>query len=99
MIRSLCQAPCADFDPGPLTSAMQSSTSFFSKIVEDNEIVVRHAIGMVITIACIWAFHGALELTLGADAKLFDYVPIAYVAHIGDALAFLRFFWKMLREF
>lgn len=99
MIRGLCQVHRTDFDPGLLTSAMQSSTSFFSKIVEDNEIVVRHAIGMVITIACIWAFHFVLELTLGADAKLFDYVPIAYVAHIGDALAFLRFFWKMLREF
>lgn len=84
---------------GLLTSVMQSSTSFFLKIVEDNEIVVRHAIGMVITIACIWVFHFVLKLTLGADAKLFDYVPIAYVAHIGDALAFLRFFWKMLREF
>jgi hypothetical protein len=78
---------------------MHQGSSFFAKLVEDNEIVVRHAIGMVVTIACIWAFHGALTLTLGADAKLFDWIPIAYVAHVGDALAFMRFFWKMLREF
>ena len=78
---------------------MNSSPSFFAKVVEDNEIVVRHAIGMVITIGCIWIFHAALSFTLGAEAKLFDYIPIVYVAHIGDVLAFLRFFWKMIREF
>jgi len=78
---------------------MANNASFIAKVVEDNEVVVRHAIGMVVTIGCIWVFHLALALTLGADAKLFDSVPIVFVAHVGDALAFLRFFWKMIKEF
>ena len=78
---------------------MNTPQTFVAKVVDDNEVVIRHAIGMIVTIACIWAFHSALAITLGADAKLFDIIPIVYIAHVGDALAFLRFFWKMLREF
>lgn len=78
---------------------MSSPQTFVAKVIDDNEVVVRHAIGMIVTIACIWLFHFALAQSLGADAKLFDIVPIIYIAHIGDTLAFLRFFWKMLREF
>ena len=40
-----------------------------------------------------------LKATLGKDAKLFDMLPLAYVAHVGDSIAILRFFWKMLKEF
>jgi len=78
---------------------MPEHDSFLSKLVEDNGPVIRHAIGMVVTILCIWIFHFALSVTLGERAKLFDIIPIVYVAHFGDSLAFLRFFWKMLKEF
>lgn len=78
---------------------VSSQHTFFSKVIEDNEVVVRHAIGMIVTIMSIWFFHWSLAVSLGADAKLFDIVPIIYIAHFGDLLAFLRFFWKMLKEF
>lgn len=73
--------------------------NFQQKLWDDIEPVLRHALAMLVTIGCIWMFHAALEHSLGKDAKLFDLVPILYVAHTGDALAFLRFFWKMVKEF
>lgn len=78
---------------------MNANESFLIKVFRDNEPVLRHAIGMVVTILCIWLFHLILGITLGADAQLFDRVPIVYVAHFGDSLAFLRFFVNLVREF
>lgn len=78
---------------------MPEHKSLLFKVAQDNEPVIRHAVGMVVTILCIWLFHIVLGLTLGTSAQLFDRIPIVYVAHFGDSLAFLRFFWKMIQEF
>lgn len=72
---------------------------FLGRLVDDLEVVIRHAIGMAVTILCIWAFHALLEHTLGHDATLFDRLPIVYLAHTGDLLAMCRFFWKIIKEF
>jgi hypothetical protein len=73
--------------------------SFFQRLYSDCEPVIRHAISMAVTIVCIWGFQFLLKRTLGEDAKLFDRLPIIYVAQLGDLLAFLRFFWKLIKEF
>ena len=73
--------------------------SFTEKLREDLEPVLRHAIAMVVTILCIWGFHLVLKHTLGQEARLFGQLPIEYVAHTGDVIAFIRFFWKMIKEF
>lgn len=82
-----------------MESNPSEGSTFFEKVKKDNEIVVRHALGMLIVLVCIWAFHLVLTYTLGDDAKLFGAVPVLYVAHVGDALAFFRFFVKLVREF
>lgn len=72
---------------------------FVAKLRDDLEPVARHAIGMIATIVSIAAFRMMLGWTLGPQAMLFGHVPIEYVAHLGDILAFARFFWKLVREF
>ena len=76
-----------------------NSASFFEKLRDHLEPVVLHAIAMAVTIVCIWGFHWLLAHTLCEDATLFGVFPIVYVAHTGDSLAILRFFWKLIKEF
>lgn len=78
---------------------VDNMSNFKDQLINDIEPVLRHAIAMVITILCIWIFQLVLMHTLGEEATLFGRIPIVYVAHTGDSLAFLRFFWKMVREF
>lgn len=69
------------------------------KLIELIGPVITHAIAMGVTILCIWGIDVLLKVTLGENAKLFGSMPIAWVAHVGDCIAILRFFWKMLKEF
>jgi hypothetical protein len=73
--------------------------SFGSQLKEDLAPVIRHGISMCVAVLCIWAFHALLAATIGEEARLFDSIPIRYLAHAGDLIVFTRFIWKALREF
>ncbi len=74
-------------------------SSFWEKLKDHLEPVFIHTVAMSAAILSIWCVHWLLKSTLGESAKLFDLMPLIYVAHVGDTIVLGRFFWKMLKEF
>jgi hypothetical protein len=73
--------------------------TFRDKVQKVVEPICLHLIGMCATVVSIWLFHMLLHAVLGEDATLFGTLPIVYLAHTGDLVAFLRFIWSAIREF
>lgn len=73
--------------------------SVWEKLKDHLEPVILHTIAMSVAILSIWFIHFLLRSTLGESAKLFDVMPLIFVAHVGDTIVIGRFFWKMLKEF
>lgn len=76
-----------------------AETKFLEKVRKVSEPIALHFIAMTLTILSIWGFHLILRYSLGEGAKLFDRLPVIYIAQVGDAVAFLRFIWSAIREF
>ena len=72
---------------------------FIDKVKKVIEPILVHFIGMCATILSIWAVHAFLAITIGENAKLFDILPIIYLAHAGDFTVFVRFVWSAIKEF
>ena len=71
---------------------------FRARALEEVAPLLYHTIGMVAAVACIWFFEHMLTWVLGPEAKLFDVLPIRYLGHLGDLLAFVRFLVRLGKE-
>jgi hypothetical protein len=61
--------------------------------------IFKHFVALSLTLLSIWGVAELFTYTLGVNAKLFDTLPIVYLIHTGDAIAFLRFIWSTIKDF
>ncbi len=61
--------------------------------------IFKHFVALSLTLLSIWGVAELFTYTLGVNAKLFNTLPIVYLIHTGDAIAFLRFIWSTIKEF
>lgn len=77
---------------------MGTKKKFWEQFYSEISPFLRHTLAMVVALACIALVETVLTHFLGHDAKLFDSVPIVYVAHAGDTIVFARFLLMLLKE-